>query len=92
MEWKQKIWLSCEQATELVEKKRDGKLSVSERIGLRLHLAYCSLCALFFEQAARIDQAAQLLAGRVQQGDTSYHIDPARKAALDKELKEQLKK
>lgn len=44
------IWLSCKQATFLISKKEEGKLSMKERIQLRLHLGMCGFCSRFQKQ------------------------------------------
>lgn len=36
--------LSCKQATELMSQEQDRPLSLSERIGLRLHVWICDGC------------------------------------------------
>lgn len=44
------IWLSCKQATFLMSKKEEGKISLKERIQLRLHLSLCDFCTRFKQQ------------------------------------------
>lgn len=48
--------INCQQATCLHTKQKEGRLSLSERIGLKIHLAYCSLCRLFFAQIDVIEK------------------------------------
>jgi hypothetical protein len=36
--------LSCRQATELMSQEQDRRLSLAERLGLRLHVLICSAC------------------------------------------------
>jgi len=50
MKWYRAIWLSCEQATFLMSKKEEGKLSLKEKIQLRLHLRICDFCTRFQQQ------------------------------------------
>ena len=38
------MMLSCKQATELMSQEQDRTLSLSERIGLRLHVWICAGC------------------------------------------------
>ena len=84
--------MSCEQATALVEKKRDKKLALSERMGLWAHLGYCSLCALFFKQSRILDDSAHAYATRVTNEQKGYKLDPARKAAIHEALDIELKR
>ncbi len=55
------IWLSCEKATFLMSKKEEGKLSVTERIQLKLHLGICDFCSRFQKQTAFISRHADHL-------------------------------
>jgi len=36
--------LSCKEATELMSQEQDRRLSVAERVGLRLHVWICAGC------------------------------------------------
>lgn len=50
------LFLSCLRASELIEKKFHIKLSVRERIQLRLHKMMCSACTLYDKQSTIIDK------------------------------------
>ena len=93
MALKDNIKMSCKQATSLVEKKRDKKLVLSELFGLWVHLGYCSICALFFEQSKILDDSAKSYASKVTNEQKSYTLDPKRKAEIaqvfDTELENQ---
>lgn len=90
MALKEKLIMNCEHATSLVEKKRDKKLDLPERFGLWVHLAYCSFCALFFEQSKILDDSAKAFADKVKTEQKAYKLNPERKAEMaenfDKEL------
>lgn len=47
--------VSCEQATELVEKKLAFKLSFSEKFQLGKHLAMCMRCKRYNRQSKKLD-------------------------------------
>ncbi len=51
-----KIMLSCDQATELVEKKLYFRLSLKERIQLSLHLMFCKPCSNYKKQSYLIER------------------------------------
>ncbi len=82
--------MSCHTATALIEKKRDKKLDLPERIGLWVHLAYCKICGLFFAQGKILDDSIKAYAEKVAQGEKTYKLNPERKGklteAFDKEL------
>lgn len=48
--------LSCRKATELIEKRNVTKLSMTEKVQLRLHTSMCSGCAAYQKQSTMIDQ------------------------------------
>ncbi len=50
--------LSCKKATYYISLREEGKLSVTQRLQLRAHLALCSLCKLFQQQTAFITKNA----------------------------------
>jgi glucose-6-phosphate-specific signal transduction histidine kinase len=53
---KNTLLLSCLRATELIEKRLHFKLSLGEKIALRLHISMCQACQLYEKQSAFIDR------------------------------------
>jgi len=51
-----KIMLSCEKATELIEKKIHFKLSLKEKVQLAMHLALCKPCSNYKKQSYLIEK------------------------------------
>lgn len=56
-----KIIYNCHQATLLIEKKQLERLTIREKMELRLHLAGCSVCKLFQRQSILISQRVKNL-------------------------------
>lgn len=54
--------MSCKQATYLHEKKKEGKITFTETIGLKIHLLYCSLCRMFFKQIDELEKHSHHMA------------------------------
>lgn len=54
-----KILLTCQKATELVEKKQHKKTSLKENIQLKLHLWICKACAIYEKQSKIIQRFLQ---------------------------------
>jgi hypothetical protein len=52
-----KMFLSCLKATELIEKKLHFKLSLSEKIRLKMHKAMCDACTMYEKQSNILDKA-----------------------------------
>lgn len=46
---------SCQEITELMEKRAFKKLSLMERMELRMHRFICKHCKRFFKDSAKID-------------------------------------
>jgi len=51
-----KIIYNCRQATFLMEKKTFAKITASEVLQLKIHLAGCSVCRTFQQQSVLIDR------------------------------------
>lgn len=89
---KNTLFMNCEEATAVVEKQRDGKLSLGERIGVWLHLLYCRLCKAFFDQSAILDKSYNNLAKRIDEGELGYRLDPSHKEKMKAALQEEMQK
>ena len=50
------LFISCRKATELIEKKMNSGLSISERIQLRMHKMICDACTQYEKQSLYIDK------------------------------------
>lgn len=84
--------MSCREASALVEKQRDRKLGYSERLGLWLHLGYCSVCAMFFEQSKLLDRSARSYAEKVNTEQKAFPLKPEQKAGLQASFDAELEK
>ena len=56
--------LTCKQVSELVSQSIDRRLSLRERIGVRLHLLICRMCSRVKKQMEFIHRAAKEYADR----------------------------
>ncbi|MBK8881369.1 MAG: hypothetical protein IPN67_03025 [Bacteroidales bacterium] len=54
-----KMFLSCLKATELIEKKLLFKLSLSEKIRLKMHKMMCDACTLYEKQTKILHKAME---------------------------------
>ena len=48
--WEHMPIVPCQEATRLMSKAMDSKLSIKEHVDLRLHLMVCDLCVRFLKQ------------------------------------------
>ena len=55
--------LSCKEASKLISEGMDRRLSVSERITLRLHVGICDACARFTSQVQFLRRALKAFPG-----------------------------
>ncbi len=75
------LFLSCFKATELIEKKLNFKLSIKEKIQLKLHKSMCDACAVYEKQSIFMDKWIE---ATEKKGHDHQHNHPAEL----KELKE----
>jgi len=55
--------LSCREASQLISEGMDRRLSISERIGVRLHVSICDACTRFTAQVAFLRRALKVFPG-----------------------------
>jgi len=55
--------LSCKDVTQLLSESMDHSLPLGKRIGVRLHLLICKLCARYERQLALIRETVRRLVG-----------------------------
>lgn len=82
------IAYNCRQATLLIEKKQTIKLSLREKLELKIHLAGCSICRTYERQSILINQMMHRLLNKAE-GDIS--LDADFKASLQKTIDNKLK-
>jgi len=51
-----KLFLSCLRASELIEKKLHFKLSITEKLQLKVHKSMCKACTLYEKQSVFIEK------------------------------------
>lgn len=62
--------LSCKQASRLISQSLDRKLSLRERIGVRLHLLICDVCTRFSKQLRMMRQYLHHMRDETEQDET----------------------
>jgi hypothetical protein len=60
----EKIAYNCRKATLLIEKQQVNRLTVGERMELKMHLAGCSVCRVFQQQSLAINKMFRELCNR----------------------------
>ena len=57
------LFLSCLKATELIEKKLHFKLSITEKLQLRMHKSMCDACTMYEKQSIVLEKGLSSLKG-----------------------------
>lgn len=81
---KNKFMISCKEATMIVVKKAEIKVTFSERLKLFLHLIICQYCRLFEKQNKIIDK---IVSNWKTNKKLSLEHKNAIKLAVEKEIK-----
>ena len=76
-----KMFISCLKATELIEKKLHFKLSLSEKIRLKMHKAMCDACTMYEKQSIVLDKA---LGSSVPQDEIAFDLNDFKKEIMAK--------
>lgn len=91
MALKNKILLTCKDATLLTCKEQEGAISFKERIQLKIHLLICAMCSLFYKQSALLHNHL------TKMNDENYksvalQLDETEKKALQLQIDAELEK
>lgn len=81
--------LSCKQTSQLLSQSLDRKLSLRERIGVRLHLLICDVCARFVMQLEMMRHYLRHMRDEAEQ-DESVQISAEAKARIAESLESKL--
>lgn len=83
----ERIAYNCRKATFLIEKKQEVKLTVREKLELKLHLAGCSICRVYEKQSVLIDLMMKKL---FKQERIAIRLDDSYKLDLQKRINDQM--
>lgn len=81
--------LSCKEVTRLVSESLDKKLSLWQRIRVRMHLLMCSLCSRFRKQTLFLRDAARhfLVGADDTTDDSTPGLSPEARDRIKRSLK-----
>lgn len=82
--------LNCKQTSQLVSQSLDRRLSLGERIAVRVHLCICKYCKRFRQQLLAMRKGLQRMTASIEQ-DTQIHMPSETKARIAKVLDTKLK-
>lgn len=75
-----KIVYNCKKATYLIEKQEIGKISLREKLELKIRLAGCHICRVFQQQSTAINRMIKNM----------FHEPVAENIKLDDKFKDEL--
>ncbi len=83
--------LSCKQTSELVSKGLDKHLTITERLGVRIHLLMCRACTQYEKQLRFIRRATRRLSQGTEHGDqAATPLSPEARERIKNALKQNL--
>lgn len=85
-----KIQYNCRKATYLIEKQQIGRITLGEKLELKIHLAGCSICKTFQRQSIVINHLVRNLFQAANQTDVK--LDDEFKTNLQKRIDQKLDK
>ena len=85
-----KIQYNCRKATYLIEKQQIGRITLGEKLELKIHLAGCSICKTFQRQSIVINHLVRNLFQSANQTDVK--LDDEFKTNLQKRIDQKLDK
>jgi len=71
--------LSCKQTTQLVSNSMDQKLSLAQRIGLKLHLLICHYCRNYTRHLRFISRAAKKFDQHIENQGPTLSVEAQKK-------------
>jgi hypothetical protein len=82
---------TCKEASQLVSQACDRRLTLRERIGLRLHLLICDACARFARQIRFLRTVTQRAAAGGMEDRMPAAMPPAARKRIQDKLQERQK-
>ncbi len=82
MKIKGKIMISCHEATFLISKKQEDKLSFSEQMKLSLHLMYCKYCNRFAKQTKQITDSIKKMNRKMNKNSVKIKLTEEQKKRI----------
>jgi len=85
-----KIQNNCHMATFLIEKKLIGKITLREKIELKIHLFGCGICRTYEKQTIKISQMVHQLFH--DSANSEKHLDDTFKKDMQHRIEDELDK
>ena len=86
---KGKIMISCHDATYLISKKQEEKLSFAERIKLAIHLMYCKYCNRFNKQTKQITLSIKKMNEKMRKNSVNLKLTEEQKKRIEEAMRKE---
>ena len=86
-----KLFHNCKEATLLISKREEEKLSLFEKVFLQVHILYCKFCRNFSKQSILLKQSLHDLSQKNEAAEYIVTLTEEKKTNLKKEISERLK-
>jgi hypothetical protein len=83
MTWMASLMMACDKATFLISKAREEKLSLKEKINLRIHLLSCKLCLRYEKEIIALNR---YLKGTEFHTCDHHHLDAEQRSRIHEAL------
>ena len=83
-----KAMISCDHASRLASKAMDSKLTLGEKISLRMHLLACGFCREFEKQLISIRSILQTRSGEIPTDPAEPKLSQDARERLQKSIKD----
>jgi predicted anti-sigma-YlaC factor YlaD len=87
--WMASKMMDCDQATSLINKRDQEKLSCRQRFSLRVHLMTCSLCRNYEKQILSINKNILRFKEALENDEVVFTLPPKQKEEMKQCLQEE---
>jgi hypothetical protein len=87
-----KMMISCDKASYLTSKSQDSKLTLLEKLKLKMHLLSCKYCQRYEQEINMISTFVDHQNKRIYQGYNGHHLSKEDKQAITELIKSELNK
>lgn len=77
-----KMMISCDKAAFLTSKAQEGRLSIFEKIELRVHILSCKYCKRYKQEIELLNRHVKQQNEKILQGQNGYHLSQVDKEKL----------
>jgi len=81
-----KVMITCKEATFLISKKQQDKLSLGEQLKLKMHLLMCKYCQRFLNQVSFITKGIKRMRKKIEKQSAGISLTAEQKERLRQKI------